>query len=580
MTSIGSVSHWQLIPPAYADEDSSAATLVPTGILRAPTTSTSDCRLSRLAEQSYETENERAYYGMAAYGAVQSQLPPNTFMVAVDGNGAIFSADGKNPLTVRDIHEFWTRISETNTAGLTTMAMAHQIRTTTQAAVETILSQINQLKQSISLKNNQLQSNHDLTPEQQAELRSEIEQLTLRLPPLEQDLGKHQAAMDAAEDAYRNGSMAASITDTIVRNQRALSSKGFKKDAPNFILGGQKFVPHPTPPTTLNAIINRQAGSGDQAATDWTAKTGFSVYDMTKAIAIAPRQHSWLPAAQAATPTTTTIGSPKMYLFEFGKKGRITVTALPAQPFRNVSVSHKQLFAISYDALITNSINTSAESLPVTWTVTMRDMSAFRGKQKGGKHGGQPMPGSSIDWCESTVYGKDRKPRSRSSSHDHTKAPRQAEPNERNPNERGPNERRGVDQGESYNFFGIQPAFAGGDSSGGSGGGSSSGSRKVRSTYTCGGLATEFQIRSPIVKNAGFSLGAPLLLRAERASILVGSLSTGPATAEVAGQNLTIPGTSNYVIRIKTGPIAPPTTMSPGGSCATETVPTIPTDLM
>src|SRR5262249_20344706 len=245
----------------------------------------------------------------------------------------------------------------------------------------------------------------------QTAIQGEIDALTPQIPQLEQTLGTHNAMMEKAEDAYRNGSMAASITHTIISNQRTLTAQGFSKQGSTFILAGSKFEPHPMPPASLEAITGDTANSGNLAGTLWTAKTSFYVYEMPSGPKVSKRLDSrgfLQPArAESVVPKSTK----KMFLFEFGPGGKIVATALPQQPFLDIPVSERQLFGVSYQAYITGEDG----SVPVTWTATLRDLTAKLGRQQGGRHGGEPMVGTPGNWCEQPAFGKQRRPDGRGS---------------------------------------------------------------------------------------------------------------------------------------------------------------------
>src|SRR4030095_628250 len=270
----------------------SASEVIQTGILSTLVGTGEDPRLDQFAGGGSQQAQD-AYWKMASYDGGPSQLPANAFVVGVDDQGNVFTADGSRRLSESEIHEFWTRVGETNTAGLITMAMANKIKETAQASVADTVRQINDMKAALDRLRNQA-SDPQVTqsPDKQAEIQAQIDQLTTQIPQLEQSLGTHNAIMEKAEDAYRNGSMAASVTHTMISNQRTLTAQGFTKDGATFLLAGSRFEPHPMPPSSIDAITGDTANSGNLAGTLWTAKSGFYVFEMPTGAKISRRLDS------------------------------------------------------------------------------------------------------------------------------------------------------------------------------------------------------------------------------------------------------------------------------------------------
>src|SRR5262249_60674318 len=105
--------------------------------------------------------------------------------------------------------------------------------------------------------------------------------------------------------------------------------------------------------------------------------------------------------------------------------------------------------------------------------------------------------------------------------------------------------------------------------------------KAARPNYTsCPGLSSEFQLRTPLVGNSGFRPGSPIVMQCQRATTMFGEPGNGPATVNLGNVTLLIPGTSNYSITNKPGPVGPPTVMAPGGSSPLSTVPAAPPDLL
>ena len=556
------ISELSLCQRAYAD-DHQRSGQVQTGILSLPVGSPSDDRLEALIGDT--GEGRRAYWGMAGYGNVQSQLPPSALMVSIDDQGHVLSADGSAPLSLELIHSFWARTAESNAAGLACMAMANEVMKTEQRQIDEISRQIMQSNDSIAQLSRQLQTDMSLTPDQTTQMRAQVAELTNQTSQLASSLQVHQGYLSAGQDALQNGTMVASLSDTIVRNQRALTARGLSQDGANFKLAGVSLVPHPRPPASLDAIRNRLAPSGDSGPTDWTAKTGFYFYEMPQIrVSARPGASNFLPAAHAASVIPQSLA--KMYLFEINADGRVRYTVLPASPFMNIPVSEKQRFAVSYNAI------TTGTDVPVTWAMVMRDQTAEKGRINGGKHGGEPMVGSPLNWCDSPTFGSKR-----SSSHRKSRGRALGHTQEFG---QGNNSSLGNLLAGDGNSQGGPINLPPGPNPSPDGGQPGAGGARERQSYICGGMSTEFQLRTPLVGNCGFAAGSPQTLSAPRGSNLVGMQSAGQATVQLPGLTLPIPNTANFTVTSQFGSTGPGTTIAPGSSTPTSQCPPAPPDLL
>lgn len=558
-----------IIPRAYATTFSDD--LVLSGLMIQPSLA------SRLATfTSSSPAAVQAYLGMADYVDIQRLLPANAFVIGQTRDGSICSAD-RHPLQIETVHEFWMRLTETNTAALVALAMGRSIVAELVGPISNQTAKLAALNAEVAEKHQRLE-NPSITVDQKMQIEKELEGPMREVAERSRELQGLRDSMQRAQNAIAKGTSIATITDLIAKNQRFLSSRGFRKEGENFIIGGSPFIPHTTPPTNMEAIRN----GTDQ----WASETDhMECYHMPSAVLRRPQNHSWLPIAKAKPPRVLPAAITKMYIYELNEKGRIVATMLPLSPYQDIPVSHNQLFGLSFDAM-----TTKKGGLNLTWSASMRDQTAVLGMKKGGKHAGQPIGGSPINWCEDVRFGQGRKKRliQLDIAPDSVQTGIPFRPGE-------PQLTPSTTVPLTHLDCLCQPAFAqsGGSFGGpGPGGGSFGGpgpgkpkKRQPRNTYLCGGLATEFQIRSPMVLNLGFEPGTPQLLRVGRRSVLAGHTPQGeqPGVHNVQGAPgpLMIPDTPNWVIRQFPDPLPfIPSTMAPGAGSPTSLCPLIPNSLL
>jgi hypothetical protein len=82
-------------------------------------------------------------------------------------------------------------------------------------------------------------------------------------------------------------------------------------------------------------------------------------------------------------------------LYEFDENGNVIVSNQHQNPFLAQNVFDKQLYALSFQAITTGD---------TAWTLTCRDEVNHLGTISGGKHGGQPLPGDPVNWCDLASY--------------------------------------------------------------------------------------------------------------------------------------------------------------------------------
>jgi hypothetical protein len=87
------------------------------------------------------------------------------------------------------------------------------------------------------------------------------------------------------------------------------------------------------------------------------------------------------------------------YVYEFARDGSISRRILPRYPFAVGILSEAQVSAV-VDTSITNGMS------PV---IIFRNNIKHLGADSGGKHGGQPLAGDPLNWCELQEYGGDER---------------------------------------------------------------------------------------------------------------------------------------------------------------------------
>jgi hypothetical protein len=535
------VSYHGLIPHALASTQKS--------IIQVPVISTSggtdDARLQAMLNNT--AEGQRGFWNIAGYTAGQSQMPSNALLVGLTNDDQMLSADGKSNLDKNLITLFWNKVSQSNAAGLITMAVANEVVREAKEAINQNQSEQKNLTASIGQWQNDLRNDSSLDMHQQFMLQQQIQQANQKLLELTSQLTLHQNSLSAGQDALANGQAVAAQADAIVRNQRSLTAKGLSStdDGKTFILAGATIYPRTLPPPTTDAIKNRTAPSNSSGPNneDWTSKASLTLYKMPS-LAQYPRNKSssifQAARAQSVVPTAANT----MYLFEFNQKGNIVVTSLPTNPFNNLPVSENQLFAISYNAF--TSQPTTAGALPITWEYTMRSFHWKRGRKQGGKHGGEDLPGNPFyNWCYKDEYGRQRRYNDLPSSSTTISA---------------------------KELISGTLANVGGDNGNN---GNSNAQGRARKNQRCGGMSMDMQFRVPVSGNCGFAMGS-----SPGATVIPGG--SGVAIL-LSGQQLQIPGVGTVNVAAPGCPAGmsrqSTQTVSPSTGSVTNQCPPAPADL-
>jgi len=87
----------------------------------------------------------------------------------------------------------------------------------------------------------------------------------------------------------------------------------------------------------------------------------------------------------------------EVYLYEFANNGTISRRALPRDPFQ---------VGVTADAQCSVIADTNIQA-GVTPVIIFRDDVKRLGTRSGGKHGGQPLAGDPLNWCEMQEFGGD-----------------------------------------------------------------------------------------------------------------------------------------------------------------------------
>jgi hypothetical protein len=161
------------------------------------------------------------------------------------------------------------------------------------------------------------------------------------------------------------------------------------------------------------------------------------------------------PAASITASSGEVSESARVLRFVFNNAGDAMISVQADTPFKTVPVADRQQYLMSLNAITTG----GGGDFPVTWTAVARDESRKLGRQAGGKHAGQPLAGAPADFCQQTLFGGTR--------------------------------------GGRLTVVGDKVAFDG-----------SVLQAQPRNTYVCGGMAFEFQLRSPVVFNQGEPVSA------------------------------------------------------------------------
>lgn len=182
-------------------------------------------------------------------------------------------------------------------------------------------------------------------------------------------------------NAKANAESAVKTTADLVENQHTYTIDGLSKNSDgSYQVGGSKFTPHPTPAANIAALLADNASSGEPSNKSWsTTPKDFKTFK---------------PSESTANPddSGTTI-TPKVLMVEFDVSGNVITTAIPASPFSGLPVSEGQTLGLVYNAIKTVG--------NLTWSAVARSQCHNPGK---GKHGGQPLTGTPVDWCERSSY--------------------------------------------------------------------------------------------------------------------------------------------------------------------------------
>lgn len=186
-------------------------------------------------------------------------------------------------------------------------------------------------------------------------------------------------------NAKKNAEAAIDATAELIKHQSDYTADGFQKNGDGtFSVGGSKFTPHPAAATT-NAVAGMLAGSytsGAPSNKSWTvAPNDFDVYDAAK---IDPD----------ASKAPSRVVKSHLLMAEFDKDGNVVTTAMGSSPFCGLPVSDGQQLGIVYDAITTPG--------NLIWSAVYRDQCHRWGY---GKHQGQPLSGTPVDWCERGTFG-------------------------------------------------------------------------------------------------------------------------------------------------------------------------------
>lgn len=316
----------------------------------------------------------------------QQKLPPFDFMQAAYAGGDTSSfADGVYTaiLDVADVGDRLATLKSKSTAGVQAYNMIANYSPLTagvpENAAKVVIDDSGNLKSTSgeSLSNADLQALWEAIQETnsaafqtKAVAQVALGEATSGLLPL-----------GPIQNAIANADAAIARASDLLKNQSSYTEDGIKKNGDGtFTLGGEKFTPHPTAAANIAAILGNNAPSGEPSNKSWTANPDdFKIFDADK----------------AGTNSASSGKNPwHMLMLQFDSSGYVNATSLDTTPFMNLPISSGQIMAVSYDAV------TSVGN--VQWTAVSRNNCEHWGV---GKHGGQPLAGTPVNWCEVNSFG-------------------------------------------------------------------------------------------------------------------------------------------------------------------------------
>lgn len=99
------------------------------------------------------------------------------------------------------------------------------------------------------------------------------------------------------------------------------------------------------------------------------------------------------PPASATNPLTN-----RIFRYVLQQDGSVT-QVFGQSPFANLPISENQLYGLGLNAM------TTGTETPITWTAVLRDEARLLGRPTGGKHAGQPLAGIPINFAQLAAFG-------------------------------------------------------------------------------------------------------------------------------------------------------------------------------
>jgi hypothetical protein len=190
---------------------------------------------------------------------------------------------------------------------------------------------------------------------------------------------KVTGAIGNSATALANADATIKACNALIKDQASFTEDGLqKKSDGSWLIGGTPMYPHKTPAMPANLSTPSNNCSNSKCNTAWDDST-FKFFDTS---------------GTAATPNTIPPTLGKSAILEFNKDGEIVVSTVGSLPFQGLPVAEGGEFAVSFDAIPNAPGN-------LVWTATYRNNTVRPGQ---GKHGGQPLTGTPVDWCTNVNY--------------------------------------------------------------------------------------------------------------------------------------------------------------------------------
>lgn len=352
-----------------------------------------DPRLKAMAQNTQDAQN--GYLLMTTLGDINDAIPSNS--TALAGNQTTVQSTDGNQFGSKQLKDFWDFLAQSNKVARESLSAANQVLADPQ---------ISSNPQWVT-NANQVKRNAEWTVYMSEWLALNLKDVTL--------LGIKQTSNTTAEGGIRNEfELGKDIyvdpaTGSFSTSGPTVQKLIYNKQFPATVAG----IKSSGGPSGAGQKIAGES-SGDIQGVSWVHTQGtpsnfyFFQEDKGQALpAMTTASASVFSASLGGStsftavtppPAVTTPGAGKSFRLNFKPDGTISLT-YALTPFSNVPASENQLYGVALDAM------TTGTDLPVTWTAVMRDQSRIMGRSLGGRHAGQPSTGSPLDYINLTLFG-------------------------------------------------------------------------------------------------------------------------------------------------------------------------------